>query len=620
MYQGSTWTLRYTVAKSEPSPEERPLSFSRTNYPGFRSCSYNGTCMLQIISGKFFSREERFRSEGKGVFFSNLSWFAPIETCVAKLEPTYSFGDITTYVVSYTNQIEKPEGPLQAGMIGRVGDAEILSQFEALCIFGLGAWFAGDRTNVELHCRSSPRGASDRILPGHFLPGFFTPARNARPGELEAFASLVQKTIDLPRETYSAVISALEGMRSSLEALGHNLDLAYSILVYCLESLSQQFDTYSPTWIDYDETIRKQIDKELADIDQDRAGRIRAILTKEKHLKLSKRFVDFVTSHIKPVFFVADAMNRERPLRQSELIQALKNAYKLRSSYVHNLEPLRKHLSVPQLASAEVIVWEHEPYLTYAGLFRLTQHVTRTFIYSQPVLKQETFAWYKDLPGTFQIEAAPQYWIHKSEALTGKNAVSYLSGVLSHMTDQLNQSTGRFTDLRSLVSHALKLMPQATLPQRRVLLAICYLWHTFITPAQRVVGTDQALTKYARDTDECSIELMAPFVLAGYGDSLSWTLKDLLAAFEKWDEKRFKPSALQLPLGLELAIVGTLANRAREQGDVDVSRALLQRALKDAAGIPAFQQALSCAIVANTPVTISVFLPHLKEASTHAQC
>src|SRR5262245_39963293 len=110
--------------------------------------------MLQIISGKFFERPERYRHEGKGILFSNYAWVRPIKTVIGTLEPVDSYRAVSSYVFSYVNQIEKEEGP---GSLVRVGDPEIVRQFQLLCILGLRAYFADDRASILTNCRTGSR-------------------------------------------------------------------------------------------------------------------------------------------------------------------------------------------------------------------------------------------------------------------------------------------------------------------------------------------------------------------------------------------------------------------------------------------------------------------------------
>jgi len=125
--------------------------------------------MLQIISGKFFKSDNRYIHEAKGITYSNYSWIEPIKTCVATLEPVDTYKSVSSYVISYTNQIEKE----RAGVLVRTGDSEIVQQFQLLCIFGLKAFFDTDRNNVEINCRERPKSSNDFYLPSIFVPRFF---------------------------------------------------------------------------------------------------------------------------------------------------------------------------------------------------------------------------------------------------------------------------------------------------------------------------------------------------------------------------------------------------------------------------------------------------------------
>lgn len=96
--------------------------------------------MLQIITGKFFKKDVPLRTyDRKGITYSNYSWMEPIKTSVATLEPVEIYStSVSSFVISYVNKIEKMEGP---GSIVRIGDYEIVHQFELLSFFGLKSFF-----------------------------------------------------------------------------------------------------------------------------------------------------------------------------------------------------------------------------------------------------------------------------------------------------------------------------------------------------------------------------------------------------------------------------------------------------------------------------------------------
>jgi len=358
--------------------------------------------MLQIISGKFFTKRAMYRHEGKGILFSNYKWYSPIETSVATLDMTDVIGSVSPCVVSYLNQIEK-ESKTGAGVLIRTGDWEILEQFRLVSMIGLRALFHSRRDVVTALCRSTPLSMSDST-PGSLVPRYFQPSIQGTQEEVAYFRKLVKHLIGLPRETYLGVLAAMKGMANALEVVGENIDLAYSLLVFCLESLCQSFDGYDPTWRDYPDGIAARLDPLLLDLDPQRAAAIREALLRDQHLKLRKRFVEFVLSNIRDSFYGEEAEGTKRPPRRLELAEALSNAYQLRSGYAHALEPIHELIRTRAFASGETLLWKHKPYLTLAGLARLARHVLCTFVLRQGVLETEAIDWRKQLPGSRPVK------------------------------------------------------------------------------------------------------------------------------------------------------------------------------------------------------------------------
>jgi hypothetical protein len=344
--------------------------------------------MLQIISGKFFTKPNRFTHSAKAVLYSNFSYFESIETCVATLEPVDILHEsVVPYVISYTNQIEYDE--IQPGVISRIGDNEIVQQFQLLCIFGLKSFFDPDKQVVELNCREKPKNSGDYYLPSKFVLRFFDSSIRGNELDKENFVKFVDKVIGLPRKEYGVVMRFLGNFHHALQILNYNLDLAYSMLVFALESLSQNFDSFEPTWAAYDQKVKNKLDQPLSQIETKLAEEIRSILLESGHLKLQKRFIDFTRSHISDEFYLSEASSNKPSIRPSEITVALKNAYNMRSKYAHELRPVLNQLKSHQLADGDVFHWQNSPYLTFNGLTRLAYHVINNFIYKQPYLEKE---------------------------------------------------------------------------------------------------------------------------------------------------------------------------------------------------------------------------------------
>jgi hypothetical protein len=86
--------------------------------------------------------------------------------------------------------------------------------------------------------------------------------------------------------------------------------------------------------------------------------------------------------------------------------------YIARSGFVHQLTKVREQLRHAglQAATADYFQWEQKPYLTFAGLVRLTRHVIGAFIDRQKSSDRETYPnWRNEVPGIILVHFAPQY-------------------------------------------------------------------------------------------------------------------------------------------------------------------------------------------------------------------
>ena len=539
--------------------------------------------MLQIISGKFFKSDNRYIHEAKGITYSNYSWIEPIKTCVATLEPVDTYKSVSSYVISYTNQIEKE----RAGVLVRTGDSEIVQQFQLLCIFGLKAFFDTDRNNVEINCRERPKSSNDFYLPSIFVPRFFEPQIHGQMDEIKYFIKFVDKVIGLPREKYLVLINCLNNFSHALQTLNYNLDLAYSMLVYSLESLSQSFDNFEPIWEDYNPEIKNELDSHLSKIDSDVAEDIRETLLKSSNLRLQQRFIEFITNHISDSFFNDVTIHVKSALRKSELKRALRNAYTMRSKYVHQLKPIQKQLKVPQIAEGDVFYWENEPYLTFGGLTRLAYHVISNFIREQEYLESEDYDWTKDLPGIVTMKMAPQYWIWKDEGFTPSQATKRFSGFLSHIQETII-SNSSLVDLRKLLEKYESLIPTANKKDKIPMLAMYYLYNTYVAQEAKRPYYKEFLKRYEDIFNECCIEMMIIYLLSN--QKWPWNIEECVLHYNNYIKNKFGKNALIIPHLIELCLIVEIANMYLRAKKPDKYKDWLYTARLEASGKPDIQK------------------------------
>jgi len=300
--------------------------------------------MLQIISGKFFESTERHSSEGKGILYSNIALHNKIDTSVATLEPADVYGQTSAYILSYNNQIEK-DPKAQGFSLVRTGDAEILRQFKYICTFGLRAIFEEDRNVVYKMCRENPISSHEHYVPSGYINRILDLGIYAQQKEIDEFVAFVEDLIGLPREVYNTIINCLGAYEAAIKLLDDDINSAYSMLIYCAETLSKRFYTYNPVWDDYPQDQRVALEKCFNGLAPNNIVQIKNILIKDSHLKLTKRFANFLLQYLDESFFLDDAYTLGRAVKKDEIERALINAYNTRSRYVHNLEPIIRNLT-----------------------------------------------------------------------------------------------------------------------------------------------------------------------------------------------------------------------------------------------------------------------------------
>lgn len=563
--------------------------------------------MLQIISKKFFKSEDLIETECKGILYSNFSWIKPIHTCVAALEPVEPYmSPITSYVMSYTNCIEK-DPPQSTVQINRIGDAEIVEQFRLLCIFGLRAYFHTYRDSVELNCRKLPRSPGDKSVPSHFVPRLLDYQLTGKRDEIERFMMFVDKVIGLPRKKYLSVVTSLRGFAHALEILNRNLDLAYSLLVYSLESLGGSFDEFTIAWDDYDPPIRDKLDKYLRkdSIDERISNDIRNILLQATNLRLAKRFVEFATKHVSDSFFTDEATDTRSAVRRSELEEVLKNAYHMRSRFVHELRPIQEHLKIPDIAQGEVFPWENKPYLTFRGLVRVVHHVTSNFIQKQECVESEDYDWRSELPGVILMEVAPEYWIWQTKGFEPSQATGRFSGFLSHI-QQAILSNGSLADLRKLFEKFESVIPTAKKKDRIPMLAMYYLYHFYVVQEARRPDHEKFLKQYEDVFDECSIEMMIVHLLSN--QKWPWDVEKCVSHYRKYRKKTFSKNTLSIPSLMELCLIVQIANMYLKTGEIDKYEEWLNIACLEATGKPEHQKLINECKSKGIDVNYALFL------------
>jgi len=428
------------------------------------------------------------------------------------------------------------------------------------------------------------------LLPSSFVRRFLDYSIIGKQTEIDTFTNFVNKVIGLSRESYKTVMTCLSAFETALKVLAEDINLAYSILIYCLETLSQNYDGYTPKWDDYDQNQRVKLEECFERIDENIVLRVKNILLNNANLKLTKRFTDFVSKYIDNDFFVSDAIGLQSPIKKSDLQRLLINAYSTRSGYVHSLKPILKQITIQELAKGDVFYWQNQPYLTFAGLARLTHHVIYNFIMQETTVESEDINWRNELPGIITMNLAPQYWVWKYEGFREKHATNKLEGLLS----QLFAPERTLSDMRQLLKTYEKIIPSARQLYKIQMLVVYYLYNYFITDEYKINNYIKFIEKYESCFNVCCIENMVAYVITN--QEWPWEVKECEKAIIDYMKNKYKKDRLKLPGVVELMLFLTLANVYLKLDLQNKRREWLEKALYDAPGNEKLQNDIKTAI------------------------
>ena len=257
--------------------------------------------MLQIISGKFFGDGEIVHNECNGILYSNVAFHSmhPMEYENIKINTVDWHPGYPCYVISYDNCIEHTP---KTSILVKIGDNVVIEQLKYILSFSLNAIFDESESMIENLCR---RGNVHDNYISSYVTETFDKERNFTREDWEYSIQFYKKMMHLARDEYKIVMRCLAAYHASFSVFSKDISLSYSILVYALETLSENFDEYTTFWSDYDQNTRKKLDALLDKVEDDVAEEIRNILVTNEHLKLSRRFTQFILKYLDDNYYKA---------------------------------------------------------------------------------------------------------------------------------------------------------------------------------------------------------------------------------------------------------------------------------------------------------------------------
>lgn len=535
--------------------------------------------MLQIASGKLFSQPPSRSNLLRGVLHTNLQMDGrdPIDTAAGRLLPTNSPSLPSTVVFEITERIEDP--PVPGAVASHSIDAYI-DDFACVVSFGLDVTCTPD-TELARRLTNRHMGHPTAVPHWNLVRRVFDPEVWCRDEDADHLVSVVADLIGLRREDYLAAVRAIRTYTKGLRRLADDPELTYTLMVACIESLSQGFDAGQPAWEDYPEDKRTKVDKALSYADEETATRVREALLELEHLAARRRFCEFALDHVEPSFFREEASGLEGPVGRAELHGALQRAYDLRSRHIHALKQLPA-LSTTGFHGGETISINRETMLTLQGITRLTRHVITQFITRQPKVETEEYDYRPERAGIVTVPLAAQHWVGQVDTLTENSGRKRLEGFLSQLGARLSGHDGPLTDLQDVLGWAEQRLRNMNPLQRRPFLAL-YVVYNLLVLSDAPMETLTAVTQtYRQELKDQSAETMISHLLLGA--TPDWPVEEHQTVHDVYLHALGKRSCLRVPKNLTAGLSLALAERYRASGNHNHAKALITTAVENYPG------------------------------------
>jgi hypothetical protein len=531
--------------------------------------------MLQINSGKLFTRGVGRTNHLRGVLYSNLQLRHGynIVTAAGTLLETDDGRRSRAIVFEMDERIEAAEeGP---GFLISHTIAPYLLDFSALATFGLQALVSPDSSLVEQLTSDAP-GFSSYNPPRYFLRRYFDDRITLAKEQIQPFCDLVDQLIALERRHYLAAMRAIKTFVAGLHRMRDDLALAYTLMVSSVESLAQEFDGHGTAWTDIDERKRTAVDVALKQASATTAAKVRAAILSTEHSSLARRYRAFVTLHIDHEYFCEPHLAVGGGIARHEIDEALRQAYALRSRYVHNLLPLPDAIELGD-SNREVTELERRPALTFQGLVRLTRHVIAAFIASSPKVKVQPYNYVREQAGVVTVSFAAEVWVG-APLKTAAHAKQRLEGLLDQLVSVLARDGKSVTDLRPIFSDIERLAKSSKAHRTTLLNLYALFAYSLLSEEERPLSLDALFHRHMHELSAPSSEGL---VMRTLFDTLEgWPVDVHEKVVDSYFSQRVKPGGLHAPKVLNAAFCLALAERHRQAKDISKAEQWLARAVE----------------------------------------
>ena len=510
--------------------------------------------MLQIVSGKYFDEKEFYGKLKKiKIVYSNFFYTLPIITPYFSITLVKKDDYPYTYIIEYVINFEKPDSHLKS----RIVDFEIFNQILTVCSFSFRAYFSLDKKIVESLCKKE--SGIELGHPSDYVSNYLEETKEVSSLDIRNFQKFVIKIVNLSREDFKIIISALKTIYDSIGIIAFNFDLSYSMLIYSLESISQNIEISSPKWEYYDPSIKSELDYEFKSICEGNSDRIKKVLLSNSHEKAQEKYIHFIEKNTNESFFIDETWSLKRPVKRSEFRRAIKNAYSTRSGYVHGLIEVFVNLKVYFFASYDIVEYENKPHFTYQGLLRLSNHVILSFIENREIIEHQKFDWKHNLPGIISLNIHPKHHIFLCNSFNVNQATQKYSEFLMIFTESIILSEPFFEMNELLTKFQNEIIKnKANLLDKISMYATYYLFNYFVEETGRLPQCFKIINDNVHLLQTCDIRNFPIRLMLGIG--LPWDKNKIKLEFSKYIDNKFNKNSFKLTDFFETLIASYIGN------------------------------------------------------------
>lgn len=410
--------------------------------------------MLQICNNSFLFTDDVYKTLHRTPLYTNIS--IPengINLCIGKIFPSSMFLNPKFLICEIEErQPAKSQNGNKAIFISTTGQNLMEDLSHVISFFFGGICMTSQSYSKQLLSGEKIAGYAT----SDFLHKFYDKHTSINQEQVIEFEYFFKKLVNSPRDYYEKSLQAIRRYVTAAVRISDDLDAAYTLFVASIESLTQDINEFEVSWDDVDSKKRKSIDLILSEIDEKTANSIRMEIISHEHLALSRKFLNLAINSLNIGFYNPE--NKKFKIAgENKLKIAIKNAYNLRSKYIHILKPLPTEISEPHNLDYCIDI-DGKPHLTFNGLAAVNREVILKFVNSMPKIEKELLDITRILPGVRHMKLSELYWINDVRQMTKGNYVTILIAVLSRIEIGIKNDKHEIPNMKPIINKISKLI------------------------------------------------------------------------------------------------------------------------------------------------------------------